>query len=124
MKKKKILLIDDEKKILDLYCRKLGKEGFEVECIDNGSGALKFAKKFKPDLVLLDIMMKDVDGYQVIKKFKTKKDTRDVPIVMLSNLGHGEAIEKGILSGADDFIVKINYTPEEVVEKVRMFFKK
>jgi len=68
--------------------------------------------------------MKDVDGYQVIKKFKTKKDTRDVPIVMLSNLGHGEAIEKGILSGADDFIVKINYTPEEVVEKVRMFFKK
>lgn len=119
----KILIVDDEADILAIYQEKFSLEGYEVEVTDKGKKVIALAKKFKPKLILLDIMMLDTDGYKVIKQLKTDKITKKIPVIMLSNLGHGEAIEKGIINGADDYIVKVNYTPKEIVEKVNIFLK-
>lgn len=121
--KNKILLADDEKDILDIYQEKLAMSGYEVISTEQGAKVLSLALKHQPDLILLDIMMPDIDGYQVIKALKDNIKTKKIPVIMLSNLGHGDAIQKGIMTGADDYIVKVNYTPQELVEKVSIFFK-
>jgi DNA-binding response OmpR family regulator len=120
----KILIVDDEKDILVIYHDKFTRSGFEVISTDKGSEAMELAKNNQPDLILLDIMMPDTDGYQIIKNLKEFYLTKQIPVIMLSNLGYGEAIQKGIIAGADDYIVKVNYTPAELVEKVKNFLKK
>ena len=117
----KIIIADDEKDILSIYHDKFALSGFNVISTDKGKAVFDLAIKHQPDLILLDIMMIDTDGYKVVKQLKTSQKTKHIPVIMLSNLGHGEAIEKGILNGADDYIVKVNYTPQEIVEKVNIF---
>mgnify|MGYP005838023737 CR=1 FL=1 len=122
-KDKKIIIADDEKDILSIYHDKFSLSGFDVVSTDKGKAVFDLAVKHQPDIILLDIMMIDTDGYKVVKKLKTTQKTKNIPVIMLSNLGHGEAIAKGILNGADDYIVKVNYTPQEIVEKINIFLQ-
>lgn len=121
--KNKILIVDDEKDILDIYAVKFETEGFEVLKEDKGQNVFEIAKKEKPDLILLDIMMDGSDGYSIIKALKSDNDTRDIPVIMFSNLGQRENIEEGITHGAEDYIPKANFTPEEVVRRVKKVLK-
>lgn len=118
---KKIFLIEDEKILAEMYQTKFEHEGFQVLTLDNGAGALEVAKKEKPALILLDIILPKTDGFSVLEQLKKDDETKKIPVVMLTNLGQDEDIKKGKRLGADDYIVKANSTPALVVERVKKY---
>lgn len=115
---KKILIIEDEPSLLEMYKLYFERAGFEVLAVNNGRPGLELAKNKKPDLILLDILMPDVNGWQVIKELKGHPQTNQIPILVFSNLGQAEEIQKGLNLGADDYIVKTDLTPKELLAKV------
>ncbi len=120
----KILIVEDDKFLRELIARKLSKEGYEiVEAIDGEEG-LKKIKEEMPDLVLLDLILPGMDGFEVLTKVKDDPKTSLVPVLILSNLGQKDEIEKGLSLGAVDFLVKAHFTPEEIVEKIKAVLKK
>ena len=123
-KKTKVLIIEDEKMLVDMYASKFNKEGFEVEEALTGKQGIDKAKEINPDIILLDIIMPEVDGFAVLKELKNNQKTKNTPIIMLTNLGQDEDIEKGKKFGAVDYLVKANLTPREVVGKVKKILKK
>ncbi len=120
----KILIIEDDKFLRELIARKLTKEGYQiVEAIDGEEG-LKKAKEESPDLILLDLILPGMDGFEVLAKVKDDPKTSLIPVLILSNLGQKDEIEKGLKLGAEDFLVKAHFTPEEIVEKIRSILSK
>jgi DNA-binding response OmpR family regulator len=119
----KILVVEDEASLLDLYQVKLLQEGYEVFVAKNGEEGFDLAKEYIPDLVLLDILMPDVDGYAMLKKVKDDPKTKKVPVIIFSNLSQKEEIEKGLRLGARDFIIKTSVTPGELAVKVKEYLK-
>jgi len=122
--KTKILLVEDEDFLLDLYDKKLEDAGLEVIKAANGVEGLSLAQLELPDLILLDILMPQVDGYEMLKRIKSDKKTKNIPVVIFSNLSQREEIEKGLKLGAEDFIIKTSVTPTEMVGKVKEYLKK
>jgi len=121
MKKKqpKILFVEDDKFILSMYSLKFLSEGFVVRGAMTAEDGLKEASIFKPDLIMLDIMLPDDDGITLLKKLKRNKATNAIPVVLLSNLSEPAYREQGLIYGALDFWVKAYYDPAEIVEKVK-----
>ena len=116
---KKILLVEDDPFLIDIYTTKFRDSGFEIEVIKNGEGAFDKIKKICPDIVLLDIILPQVSGWEILKELKNDAKLKNIKVVILSNLGQAEEIKKGNDLGADKYIVKAYYTPAEVVEEVR-----
>ena len=117
--KKKVLLVEDDKMILDMYTLKFTQEGYEVTQAENGKDGLELAKKVNPDIVLLDIILPQMDGFTVLKSLKADPKKKDVPVVLLTNLGQDGDVKKGIELGAVDYLIKANFTPSQVVDKVK-----
>lgn len=115
----KILLVEDDKFLRELMVRKLKNEDFEVVEAVDGEEALKIMEKEKPDLVLLDLILPNIDGFEVLKRMKEKTHLTKVPVIILSNLGQKDEIEKGLGLGAVDFLVKAQFTPQEIITKVK-----
>ncbi|OGM31169.1 hypothetical protein A2803_01695 [Candidatus Woesebacteria bacterium RIFCSPHIGHO2_01_FULL_44_21] len=113
---KKILVVEDDKFLANAYMVKLAKENFEVKLARNGEEALAVFTEFKPDLMLLDLVMPKKDGFEVLEQLKGK--TR-VPILIASNLGQKEDIDRGMSLGAADFVVKSEMPISNVVEKIK-----
>jgi len=120
----KVLIIEDEKILVNMYIAKFEKEGFEVYQAPNGKAGLDQLKTIKPNIILLDIIMPEMDGFMVLKDLKSNTETQNIPVVMLTNLGQEKDIEKGKQLGAKDYLVKVNLTPNQVVEKVQEILKK
>lgn len=118
---RKILIVDDDMFLLDMYALKFKESGFEVEFAMNGNEALKKIESLSklPDIILLDILMPIMDGFETLKNIKENQSLKNVKVVILSNLGQKEEINKSLGLGADDFIIKAHNTPSEVVEKVK-----
>jgi DNA-binding response OmpR family regulator len=123
MKQKQILLVEDDAFLVDIYTTKLNEEGFVVEVAKTGEEALKKLEKIKPDLILLDIVLPGIDGWEILKKVKADPKLKNIQVVILSNLGRKEEVEKGINLGSVKYLVKANYTPTEVVEEIKLLFK-
>jgi len=123
MKQKQILLVEDDAFLVDIYTTKLNEEGFAVEVAKTGEEALKKLEKIKPDLILLDIVLPGIDGWEILKKVKADPKLKNIQVVILSNLGRKEEVEKGINLGSVKYLVKANYTPTEVVEEIKLLFK-
>jgi DNA-binding response OmpR family regulator len=123
-KKLKILVVEDEAFLLDLYETKLEQEGYEVIKANNGVEGLSLAQLELPRLILLDILMPQVDGYEMLGLLKKGEKTKNIPVIIFSNLSQREEIEKGLELGANDFIIKTSVTPSELVDKVRSFLKR
>lgn len=117
--KTKVLLVEDDKMLADMYVTKFSKEGMEIMKADDGVKGLEMAKEHKPDLILLDIIMPKLDGFAVLKELKKDPNMSDTHILLLTNLGQSEDVEKGKQLGADDYFIKANHTPAEIVEKVK-----
>ena len=115
----KVLLVEDDKMILDMYTLKFAQEGYKVFQAENGKDGLVMAKKENPDIILLDIILPQMDGFSVLKKLKSDSDTKNMPVVLLTNLGQDGDVKKGLELGAIDYLIKANYTPSQVVEKVK-----
>lgn len=122
----RVLLVEDDNFLREICSKKLINEGFTVyEAID-GSQALEGAIKLKPDIMLLDIILPAIDGFQVLYQIKTHKDKSiaNIPVIMLSNLGQEDDIQKAMDTGANDYLVKAHFTTEEIVQKIKSILKK
>jgi len=115
----KILIIEDDKFLRELIIQKLGKEGFEVAEAPEGEDGLVKMKEEKPDLVLLDLILPGIDGFEVLHRAKEDSELKDVPVIILSNLGQKDDVQKGVDLGAADYLIKAHFTPGEIVEKVK-----
>lgn len=120
---KKILLVEDEPFLSGMYQTKLRLEGFEVTAAADGEEALEKFGGDKFDIVLLDIMMPKLNGFEVLKRIRKSADPvqSKVPVLILTNLGQRSDIEQGLLLGANDYIIKASYTPAEVIAKINKF---
>lgn len=122
MPTKKILIIEDEEFLSEMYKIKFEQEGYEAIVADNGPDGIEAAKKEKPDLILLDLLLPKMDGYEVLKKLKLDKDTKNIKVYILSNLGQNGEINKGFADGADGYLIKANLTPSQLVRNVEKIF--
>ena len=117
MQKGKILVVDDEVYILHILDFSLGAEGFEVITANNGELAVGKAKEEKPDLIVLDIMMPVLDGYETLKKLKADAQTKDIPVILLTAKGRDVDKRMGFEVGATDYIVK-PFSPSRLIERI------
>jgi len=115
----KILIIEDDRYISKMYQLKLSLDGFDVQLADNGRIGVEKVKEFNPDIILTDILMPELDGFEVIKMVKADEATKTIPILIMSNLGEEDHIQKGLELGALGYIVKSQYTPSKVVDKIK-----
>jgi len=122
--KKKIILVEDDKFLSEMYVVKLTESGFEVDVAADGEEGLNKIKEQKPDLVLLDIVLPKMDGFEVLRNIKNEPGLKNVSVIALTNLGQKEEVEKGLKLGADDYIIKAHFTPTEVVAKAKKVLEK
>lgn len=120
----KILLVDDDEFLLDMYSLKFKEAGFAIEVAMSGQDALDKLKKNTYDVVLLDIVMPVLDGFEVLQRMRKEKIGENAMVIVLSNLGQKEDIERGLQLGAVDYIIKAHFTPKEVVDKVNQHLSK
>lgn len=120
---KKVLIVEDDVFVSDIYETKLKMEGYLVDVAADGREALKKLAAGKPDLMLLDLVMPYVDGFEVLDKMKNSEELKDIPVILLTNLSQKDSIDKGLELGANDYIVKSHFTPSEVMEKVRRLIR-
>jgi len=116
---KTILFIEDESALQKTFGDILGKEGYDKISALDGEIGLKLARSKKPDLILLDLVLPKVHGFEVLKELKSDSGTKDIPIIVLTNLEAIEDVNKAIELGAKTYLVKTQYNLEEVVEKVK-----
>lgn len=105
-KKSKILVVDDEIDLRLLLKERLEMDGYDVEVAEDGEKALRTAKKTLPDLILLDVMMPRIDGFNVLERLKKDRLTMNIPVILLSARGESEAVKKGISDYAEKYILK------------------
>jgi len=122
-KKKHIILVEDEKTLANLIEAGLKKEGYEVEVARDGKEGLRSIEEGKPDLVLLDMMLPGLKGFDILEKLNEKGRLSTLPIVILSNSGEPIEIERALKMGVRDYLIKVNFSPEEVVTKVNDVLK-
>ena len=118
-KKVKILLIEDDPFLSSMYSTKFEMENFEVAAAEDGAKGLSLASSHKPDIILLDILMPKMNGFEVLEKLKTDKEMKDIPVILLTNLNQRDDIEKGMALGAVDYLIKAHFMPSEVVDKIK-----
>jgi two-component system phosphate regulon response regulator PhoB len=121
--KEKILVVDDEKDILDLVEYNLKQNGYKVSCVATGEEVLDAADSFKPDLILLDLMLPGVDGFDVCKDLKSQPETKEIPVIMLTAKSEDIDVVTGLEIGADDYITK-PFSPQVLVARVRAILRK
>lgn len=119
MKKKTILLVEDDEFLAELYATKLSLEGFRILLATDGQKGLKLIQEKKPALVLLDILLPKMDGFEVLEALKGNPSTRSVPVILLTNLSQKSDVRRGLELGADDYLIKAHFMPSEVVAKIK-----
>ena len=115
----KILIVEDEPYLLEMYKTKFEKEKFTVLTAGDGETGLAIARKDLPDLILLDIVMPVMNGYEFLLQIKNDEKTKAIKVYVLSNLGQASEITKGYNAGADNYLIKANLTPNQLVEIVK-----
>ena len=142
---KSILLVEDDPFLIDIYTTKLKESGFSIEIATSGEEGLKKLREKKFDLLVLDIVLPKIDGWEILEKIKDQasersegeeedevlfaqqraksKNLKGLKIIILSNLGQKEEVEKGLRLGANKYLIKAHYTPSEVVEEIKEVLK-
>jgi len=118
-----ILIIEDDPYVQRVYQRLFSAKKYSFEMVATGAEGLAKAKSLKPKLILLDIMMSPMDGMTVLKKLKGNKETKNISVVMLTNLGEEEYIKQAYASGADGYMIKSDFEPSEIVKEVDKYLK-
>lgn len=119
LSRKKVMLVEDDNILAEMYTIRLKAEDFEVMRVENGKRALEEIPHFKPDLILLDIMMPEMNGIDVLRYLRSQKETKRIPVFLLTALSQPRDRTIGMEAGADGFIVKSELMPKEVVQKVK-----
>jgi len=116
-----VLVVEDDTFYASVYRAKLAKEGFEIEVAENGDKALERAKKRRPDLMLLDLIMPGKDGFETLADFRKEETLRDLKIIVLSNLSQEEDIARAKSLGATEYVIKSNVSLEELMKKIKQY---
>ena len=118
MAKKKILVVEDDRDISELITYNLEREGYEIACLYDGSQVVEFVRKRKPDLIVLDLMLPEVDGIEICRTLKSDANTKHIPIVMLTAKSEEADVVVGLQMGADDYIPK-PFSPKVLVARIK-----
>ncbi|MCX6760931.1 MAG: response regulator [Candidatus Nealsonbacteria bacterium] len=121
---KKILFIEDESALQKAMGELLRPDGYEIISALNGEEGVHLAQAKNPDLIVLDLILPKLHGFEVLKKLKENKKTQDIPVIVLTNLEATQDVEKAIKMGATVYLVKSSYNLEEVTEKIKSIFNK
>jgi len=116
---KRILLVEDDPFLIEIYTAKFKESGFSVEVVTSGDMVLAKMKETNPDVVLLDVVLPNMDGWEILRAIKKNPWFKNIKVVILSNLGEKEDVEKGLKIGADKYLIKSHYTPSEIIEEVK-----
>ncbi len=119
----KVLIVEDDAMLSEMYGARFKSEGFEVLTAADGEAGLIVAREAKPDIILLDVIMPKLDGFGALEQIKADTSLSAIPIIMLTNLGQEEDVKKGKELGANDYFIKANQTPSQIVEKVQALLK-
>lgn len=122
-KKAKIVIVEDDPILLKALNVELLGSGFEVLSVTDGEAALKLVKKAKPNLILLDIILPKLQGFEVLSKLKKEKTTKKIPVILLTNLGQDADKKKGLKLGAVDYCIKATTDLGELTKKIRKILK-
>ena len=116
--KTKILLVEDDSFLVDMYVAKFKELDWDVQVAFNGEEALEHAKSMQPNLILLDVRLPKMTGFEVMQSMQQDPALKSIPVIFLTNLGQKEEIRQGLQMGAAGYLIKAHFTPQEVVEKV------
>lgn len=122
-KAKKVLVVDDEDSVREIYRHEFLNSGYTVVVAADGEEGLLKAGEEQPDIMLLDIMLPKMSGIEVLRALKENQLTKKIPVLLLTNLGEETIIKEGFELGADGYLLKVSYTPSQVVEEVKKFFE-
>ena len=117
----KILIVEDDLFIRELYERQLVLAGYQVATAADGPEGLTKINEFQPNLLLLDIMLPQMNGLDLLKTIKANEQTKGIPVILLTNLGQDSVIKEGFSLGADGYLIKSAYTPDQIIEEVKKF---
>lgn len=120
---KKILIVEDDNFLRDLLSKKLQSEVHSVLGAAESVETFNLLKNNKPDLIILDLLLPGIDGFEILKKIRQTEETKNIPVIVFSNLSEEKDIKKAKDLGVSDFMVKANFTLDELVEKVNKIFK-
>lgn len=120
----KILLVEDDSFLLGMYATKFEMENFKVITAEDGEKAVRLALKEVPDIILLDIILPKVNGFEVLRQLKANRLTTRIPVILLTNLSQKDEIDQGLKMGAKDYLIKAHFMPSEVVEKIKKILNK
>lgn len=120
----KVLIIEDDKFLRELINRKMQSEKFETVLAIDGETGIDLITRELPDIVLLDLILPGINGFEVLSKVKENEKLKGIPVIILSNLGQKDDIDKGMSLGAADYLVKAHFTPGEIVEKINQVLDK
>ena len=119
---RKILVVDDEPHLVDMVATRLRANRYEAVTAVRGGEGIEKAKREKPDLILLDVLMPDMDGYGVLSRLKEAPETKEIPVIMLTVRRWNEDIERALSAGAVDYIGK-PFEPKDLLDKIQKVFK-
>lgn len=120
----KILIVEDDQFLSKMYAKKFEVTGFEVETAFDGEEGVSKAETVNPDIIIMDVMMPKLNGIEALDKIKANPKTKDIPVLILTNLSGTEDAQTAVKKGAVDFLVKSDFTPVQVVEKINAILKK
>lgn len=120
----KVLIVEDEEALANIVKEEFRGAGYDVKIAKDGEEALKTAKSFHPNVILLDLILPKKNGLDVLAELKADSDLSDITVIVLSNLAEDESIKKAIALGAEDYFVKTQHSIYEVIEKVQKFLGK
>lgn len=120
----KVLVVEDETFLVKIYAVKLKKEGYDVSIANDGEEAVKMAAELKPDLILLDLILPKMNGFEALERMRATDGLKATPVIVLSNLGQEEDIKRAEALGADDYLVKANFSIQDIVAKIRATLEK
>lgn len=120
---KKIFLIEDDTDISNLYQRALKDEGFEVYLNSDGSNVIEQALEFKPDLIILDILLPKISGFDLLQALKAHTSLSNIPVFILTNVAEEVSLKKALDLGAHEYLTKAEYTPQEIIDHIKQHFR-
>ncbi|MDA1337429.1 MAG: response regulator [bacterium] len=115
----KILIIEDDKFLRELIVQKVSGEGYEALAASDGTEGLKIAQEEKPSLILLDLILPGMDGFEILLQMKAMEEIKHIPVIILSNLGQKEDVDRAVELGAKDYMIKAHFTPGEITKKIK-----
>lgn len=121
--KKKILVIEDDEHVSKVYAMKFAKEGYDTVFVTNGEVAVEKITTEKPNLIILDLMIPRKDGFAILEEIKKIPDVSSIPVIVLSNLGQQTDKDRAIGLGANEYMVKVNFSMQEVVDRAKSYLQ-